>query len=46
MGDLVDPVSTSGPTRGIEGLEGVQGRELVMWELTAGCARSSCQAEG
>lgn len=34
MGDLVDPNSTSGPSRDIDGLEGVQGRVLVMtWEL-------------
>lgn len=34
MGDPVDPRSTSGPTRAIGGLEGVQGRVLAMvWEL-------------
>lgn len=40
MGDLVDPRSTCGPTEDIDGLEGVQGRVLVMmWEVP------SCQTE-
>ena len=33
-GDLVDPMSTSGPPRDMAGLEGVQrGMWGVMWEL-------------